>query len=922
MKSITLESALRQLYPEFGSLTRLNVTSQKIYRLTLSSGEYFGVKEFDHDSLFHLELLALVTLRDSGRVCPILESSENLQEYDQGEFRGPYFVVKPFYSRFLKGESSPLRAVERAAQLVDISRKFLDRTWRDFDGKFENDAIDEAGRIVRIDLDGAVSPLMLPSKFDPTHHCPSQVTELQDIRTKITSLFNAESEIESLVIRISRFLLRQDSNVWPLLIRVLKLAKHPPSDSSTVGAGDSSAGGRRWRVLLRWVGVRTNGGHGEGGSASEQVVARDLRELECDWLRAWESTVGSATLTTQNWQRLTLPEANLLGKLTFHLLTNSRHGFSFNDLYNSLLLTASAALCVRRPNVIKQDMHVVGQFSDLLADLPEIQRLLLPAQPPRTIDQVPLPFIAPPARDLRVGLQAAGDAWRATLKATDRECEDIVLVSSVPAIIVLADGASNANGKRAVEMVSDAFREWVRTYKPTTVAGMKESVRGFILAAHQKLRDYCRKHNAACETTLVLGTVFQQPGKAPTLLLGRLGNSGYLVTRTTASGGAEFLWGAINRIPTAPLGASEFRESLLSEFEETVLQEPGLYRIRAFSDGFLDAEEGAYTELAGSTSSISDVVQEAGRWDKKYSGQVGGDDWSVAGFDIVLEETRALPPPPQHVTARVPPAAEQPHIQNLAAQLDANCFVFSAGALEFWQRLLSGTDIRVKGLETYPLIRDVLWRSHLGGRAVDAEQEQEPAPEATRRRSRSNDNDRLFPRWTWWIVGATVVVVVWIFWLALRQSSDNVGQQYDWPGASVPPPPPPSTRFAVASQEKIYRQVQRGGYVLDGLAKGSALDEPLAALADDLEAVLQQTGWAVNIYVHTDIQGASDVNLRVSSARAEALANRILAKGRIDASRIRATGVGKERPIANLEGTAEFKAARSRRVEIQRVTDR
>jgi outer membrane protein OmpA-like peptidoglycan-associated protein len=65
---------------------------------------------------------------------------------------------------------------------------------------------------------------------------------------------------------------------------------------------------------------------------------------------------------------------------------------------------------------------------------------------------------------------------------------------------------------------------------------------------------------------------------------------------------------------------------------------------------------------------------------------------------------------------------------------------------------------------------------------------------------------------------------------------------------------------------------------------------------------------------HTDVTGSSELNLALSKARAEVVANFITQVSEIDKDRVTSTGYGKEKPVASNE-TPEGRA-QNRRVEI------
>ena len=71
---------------------------------------------------------------------------------------------------------------------------------------------------------------------------------------------------------------------------------------------------------------------------------------------------------------------------------------------------------------------------------------------------------------------------------------------------------------------------------------------------------------------------------------------------------------------------------------------------------------------------------------------------------------------------------------------------------------------------------------------------------------------------------------------------------------------------------------------------------------------------SIEISGHTDSTGSAEVNKSLSQKRADSVARFLVEVGGISASRVLATGYGKERPVASNE-TPEGRAA-NRRVEI------
>lgn len=86
---------------------------------------------------------------------------------------------------------------------------------------------------------------------------------------------------------------------------------------------------------------------------------------------------------------------------------------------------------------------------------------------------------------------------------------------------------------------------------------------------------------------------------------------------------------------------------------------------------------------------------------------------------------------------------------------------------------------------------------------------------------------------------------------------------------------------------------------------------------DNLQKVIDlinaNPGTSVLIEGHTDSQGSANLNQVLSQRRAEAVRDALIQQG-VDGSRLRAMGLGKDRPVAD-NGTAEGRA-RNRRVEV------
>jgi lipid-binding SYLF domain-containing protein len=150
-------------------------------------------------------------------------------------------------------------------------------------------------------------------------------------------------------------------------------------------------------------------------------------------------------------------------------------------------------------------------------------------------------------------------------------------------------------------------------------------------------------------------------------------------------------------------------------------------------------------------------------------------------------------------------------------------------------------------------------------------------------------------------------------------------------------PVPPAARPLIAELNR-YRNAGEGGEHGRHVDVGAALEkgrvtlsnvhfetgsaeltpQSEAALNDALTALKEHPDWKIRVEGFTDDQGSKEANLKLSTARAEAVENWLADHG-IDRSRLSAKGYGEARPVAS-NSTAEGRA-KNRRVELVRVQD-
>jgi outer membrane protein OmpA-like peptidoglycan-associated protein len=122
------------------------------------------------------------------------------------------------------------------------------------------------------------------------------------------------------------------------------------------------------------------------------------------------------------------------------------------------------------------------------------------------------------------------------------------------------------------------------------------------------------------------------------------------------------------------------------------------------------------------------------------------------------------------------------------------------------------------------------------------------------------------------------------------------------------------TKIASVKQEPRGMVITLSGSVLFATNKSELLPAAQTKLQDVARALTQQDPDSrILIEGHTDSQGADDMNMALSQRRAESVKNYLVSQG-IAADRITATGLGKQRPIA--DNTSPEGRANNRRVEI------
>jgi outer membrane protein OmpA-like peptidoglycan-associated protein/serine/threonine protein phosphatase PrpC len=500
-----------------------------------------------------------------------------------------------------------------------------------------------------------------------------------------------------------------------------------------------------------------------------------------------------------------------------------------------------------------------------------------------------------------------GDAWPSVSKGTGHICEDLVILpregDAVP-LILLADGATLAHGLTAIQIVRRVYDRWIEGFRKLVVSRYEDEIKSLIQQIHEELS----REEQRCETTLVIMAVVTDPHE-PRIMLTRFGNSGYLATFPREDGGgARFLAKSSSKQETKMLGAYEFEFQPWEDFEKIPLGEPGIYRLRAFSDGLTSKLSNA-EEFLGlhKNFDIEDLTKEAADWAAQKILEVGTDDWSIAGFDIVVTKNPVAPPTDETITTIAAGSKAKDTVEYLSL-IDPKKFQFSKEARTFWRNTLQQDALC--HLAGYPMIQEVIGPAHIDD--VPANQRRE--------------NQR---RWQMATVVAAICIlaVVWVWYgrsSDQESSTDTAGLTQPTRTNNTTPNPSSNQALTFSSPEAntIYQQLKTvGSSDLGRLPSGSTIeDKRLKDYLDGLAEVLGKTRWRVLIKVYTDKQGTDEDNRRTAELRATAIEGRLLKTERVAKAQIQMENVGESSSLVSDERTEEDRANNRRIVVTIRNT--
>lgn len=873
------------------------------------------IKSFgDNRFLFELELTAFETLKSSKRVCDIIFHSRLLPEYEDEDFKGPFFLVKPKFKQIStvteeRKSTEPLVWLERAAQQVEMASTFLYYGWRDMDGNLNNDVVTEGGKLIRFDLDSFMSFWFKPDKFGDMFHTNEDSKLLLEYNRLREGLFSEEAEVKSQVIRLSRYLLDEEKSPWELKNSICALT-----------TSHSSSKAEEERYKTRWIEEWTNAlvYSGEESPISNLYLSR--------------------------------AEARVLALLFFHILSRHSHGFKLNDLYMSLMLLELGCL-KRRYESLQPESHEIlyKKMAAQLNSLPEVNHFIQepssePPPPPKHEKEA----TAPVAQYEILDFEKDGQAWAPDVKGVSHECEDKVLINiekGMP-ILLLADGVSGGYGLRAVQVLQEQFDEWIKSLTPGKTESVKKQIMTLIESVHQRLLKIKQDEGLECSTTLVCMALLPDPFN-PTLLIVRFGNSAYAVLHDKG-GKVRFTLKSAGSTETNPLGTYSLDLNSFQKFEELRLTAEGTFHVRAFSDGvFLEKPEEA-EGLLRKHLDIKSLVSDAAHWQEQLS-QVGHDDWSIAGFDFVIKKKDVA------MLGAGSDGEERDEILRsikVLDRIDHTRIKFSEEALKVWTQLLSD-DPELASLTEYPVINKVIkvtpkpklsiWPIAKVDNQTQSEAivKQETQPDAEPSASGLNNESVLSKLFTdgdikpdYFVLGAIAVVILIIIFLLFQIVSSPQTETPRNPTANISAPPvpvqspPPSRDWSKEQLNPGAAEIARlwetkEGYVLSGLPGGQeVIGEKFEKLITDLSELMGKTYARVIIEVHTDMSGkgspeqVAQANLKTSENRGKALVDRLIRTKRVTLNQLQIVPKGDTSPAVSPEAD-ENGRLRNRRIVIR-----
>lgn len=924
------------------------------------------------ESLYHQEAAALHSLRRTGRVCFVLCNSASVgPTFWNKKDVVPYFIAKRYYPKKLTSAlitATGLEKLDIAAQEIDIARQFLGCGWRDFDWSLENDVICEDGKILRVDLDSASALGAWIEKStigDPSFFSLSENAALQKfLAQRETILKGAEAnKLTNMAIRLSHYVFINNNDRGELAELLEKLQPHAKNSSSERSTGRLSrhiprfltparSGGFTLRLLSTLLSPpKVNGADHSNDQASERGGVKDnfsydSKDVEVSllfdkwvdlWLRQSPSRMHSQP-SPQTLAKLTYDELGLLARLFYHLIANPGHGFTLDDFRTSILLLAVAALCERKPfieSTSRSEPDLIEQLSPHTR-LFEVKTILFPEAPPasNTNQGTSAQHITSRKPELskllKVETIPMGGQWPATTKGISHVCQDRALKYAGEHFVTagIVDGVSDAAGLQAASIIERGFNEWCGTLKAGSPEELSRGLRDFISNMDAALNKESKFKRESHEAVMAIAVASWRDNSCFAWVAKAGEDSDCEILSPD-----ESLMFSTKRFRTPRLGSGEYLNKDSIKIWPISLVGSGPYRFRLFSDGIGVPGYKRLREI----KDIEALVNEASAWGEALSGAVGTDDWSVAGFDILIEETAetvigqtegdALES--SGLSAEV--KSEQSFLAAAISKADPAKIYLNGPAKIFWRKALGAVLALEDRTESAGLrfIGDVVGEP-IRTDVTDRKTARRPQV-ATSGLPASKpffDEQTIKIVLTVLLLSGLIVGAIVHFSSSPQTSDQSENRRQD---ISTPTPteePEVDTRFDIDQQNKIFNSLRtvKGTYEINNLPIGASVGGAVFnALLRDLAAVLSKTKWNVSVEIYTDMTGSSNEtkrlkdNLKTSVLRASALSDQFKRLYRDIAPRVKFDGMG-ETPPKIVPEVTEIDRGLNRRIVIRRVS--
>lgn len=875
----TIASLANERFASLENVAQPQRFDSKFYRVTPPSGINCFIKVFVNRRLYEIELFALHLLRNNERFCPILCSSENFELRKESQTPSLYFIVKPAFNKFLDVKEKKTILLDNAAQMIDIARELRKEGLYDWDENWENNAFDDNGRLVRIDLDAFYNYKNPIPKFNHHFHSPRAV-ELKRSLSRACEEFDELPFINTgLAVRLSRFLLDRAGKFSELEIWLPSSNEPNPPGTLSKAAG--------------WLGNLFS-------SSNETILPLESASDSGDedklrsWDKIWRDKFSGASEIP--YKSLSVAEAVFFGRIVRRMLT--KPDFTLDDSYYSILLLLAGSL--QRQTKSSQD--IIRFPKGLFDEVFEIKKLGEIIPDALAADDSPTSQLPDSAETLVIeDIKSDGGFWASLKKETTHKTQDRVRIfSDAPyPFIILADGVSNANGEEAAEItvrVSGEVSEEMKRNPGRFAAG--EWIVELVKRINTSLIENQKREKF--QTTFTIALIEENKSGAPFIHLAQYGDSPWLVIEEGEKKEKVVHKNSL-RCDDKKLGV---KAVLSDEWIDGAIMGirtvPGKYYIRLFSDGITNPVR----DKLEVTDPIKGLVSEVEGWSKKYPADIGHDDWSIVGFDIEVKKYKPGKSKKGGNTESEMKKATMPQ-PVIEFKLEPSKFRLSPVAREFWKQTLSEGVCR--DLNNLAIIKQTL-NLNLPVQPA-ASQQNDPADE-----TKSNQWG-LLPKI---LIGFGVLAlsisffVVWVMLLKYYYSntpSTNISNVNAVPGT----PEKQNLTFGNKETQDLYKILETDGVViLDSLPGGADINadvfqKTLSRLAD----IMRATDWIISIEVHTDAAGEEAGNQKISEERGKRIRQRLIDL-QVKESQIKIRSLGESKPFSLAD------SPKNRRIVIQR----